>query len=253
MKKSLKLVTLLLSLSLLHISCSSISGIEKEKTNDGFIKSKDLVFGTEKIQHPSLIPNFGIGKFNLNGNKQFENIQAYILDNEFYLEADYGNKSRESLNIDTIMFFTTRNKIAFTNEIKNAPNTFYKFYDTDGLTYENLKVKLTPENAQLLGRFLIADEVYISFVGERGRTDLFKVDKKLKKSMLAVINKLNKINNAPVIEEETAVKKQEQKEEISDKENTESAEEVVSESEKGVIESTSLQQENTKNEEPTVN
>ena len=53
----------------------------------------------------------------------------------------------------------------------------------------------------LLGRFLIADEVYIAFAGERGRTDLFKVSKKIKRSMLAVINKWNKINNQPVIEE----------------------------------------------------
>lgn len=201
MKKSSLIAISLLGISLILSSCSTLSGIEKEKTSDGFIKSHDLVYDTVKYEHPALVPNFGIGKFNVYQNKQFENIQAYILNDSFYLEADYGNKSRNTLNIDTIMFFTKRNKIALTNK-ENLPNTYHKFSGTDGLTYENLKVILTPEEMNLLGRFLIADEVYISFAGERGRTDLFKLSNKLKKSMLAIINKWNSLNNVPVIQEE---------------------------------------------------
>lgn len=201
MKKSLLIATSLLGLSLIFTSCSTLSGIDKEKTDDGFIQSHDLVFDTVKIEHPALVPDFDVGKYNLYGNKQFENIQAYIFNDQFYLEADYGNKCREALNLDTIMFFTKRNKIAFANADKDLPNTYYKFYNADGLTYENLKVILTPEDMNQLGRFLIADEVYISFAGERGRTDLFKLSKKLKKSMLAVINKWNRLNDQPVIEE----------------------------------------------------
>lgn len=224
MKKSLIIATSILGLSLLLCSCNTLSGIEKEKTDDGFIQSTDLVYKTVKIEHPSLVPNFDVGKFNVYGNKQFENIQAYILDDKFYLEADYGNKSRKTLKIDTVMFFTTRNKIAFSNVEKDLPNTYYNFKDIDGLSYENLKVILSPEDMNLLGRFLIADDVYIAFAGERGRTDLFKLTKKVKRSMLAVINKLNKINNQPVIEEPKPEPKAKPVDETTSEENAESEE-----------------------------
>lgn len=236
MKKSLLLATSLVAVTLIFSSCSTLSGINKEKTEDGFIKSHDLVYDTIRYDHPSLVPAFDVGKFNIYGNKQFENIQAYIFNDTFYLEADYGNKSRDSLNIDTIMFFTTRNKIQFKNADPNLPNTYHSFRDIDGLTYENLKVSLTPEDMNLLGRFLIADDVYIAFAGERGRTDIFKLSNKLKKSILAVINKWNKLNNQPVIEPPKPEPKPEPaKETTEEAETTETAEDGA-ESEEGVTE-----------------
>lgn len=224
MKKSFYIICITL-LAVVFTSCNSLSGIEKEKTTDGFIKSHDLVADTIRYEHPALVPDFDVGKYNINGNKQFENIQAYIYEDKFYLEADYGNKGRKYLNLDTIMFFTKRNMIEFSNEDKNLPNTYYKFQDIDGLTYENLKVGLSEENMNLLGRFLVADDVYIAFRGERGRTDLFKVSKKIKRSILAVINKWNKLNDKPIIEEP----KPEPKPKAEPKENVEDAETVAAE------------------------
>lgn len=200
MKKSLLIVAGIVGLSLIFASCSSISGIEKNKQDDGFIQSEDLVYNTVRYDHPSLIPNFDVGKYNVYNNKQCVNLQAYIYEGDFYLEADYGTKSRKALNIDTIIFFTKKSKISFTNEQPDLPNTFYKYNDESGLAFENLKVKLTPEEMNLLGRYLLADEVYISYAGERGRTDVYKISKKIKKSMLMVINKWNKLNNQPTIE-----------------------------------------------------
>lgn len=240
MKKSLAILTSLIGLSLIFTSCGTLSGINKEKTDDGFIKSHDLVYNTIRYEHPSLVPNFDVGKYNLYGNKQFENIQAYIFEDKFYLEADYGNKSRKSLNIDTIMFFTKRNKIAFTNQEKNA-DTYYKYRDETGLEFENLKVILTPEEMNQLGRFLIADEVYISFGGERGRTDLFKLSKKIKKSMLAVINKWNRLNDQPVIE---APKPEPKAKPESEAENTEeTTEEQEAENQEDITEAAAVEEE----------
>lgn len=249
MKKSLLILLSLTIFSVILSSCSTLTAIDKEKTEDGFIQSNDLVYKTTKIEHPSLVPAFDVGKYNLFGNKQFENIQAYILDNVFYLEADYGNKPRKALYMDTIMFFTTRNKIEFKTANKDL-TTYYNFDDFDGLRYENLKVVLTPEEINLLGRFLIADEVYIAFAGDRGRTDLFKISNKVKKSMLELINKWNKLNNQPEIEMPKPEPKVAPAEEENKEETVSEDEKVVEAAEESETSDKASIDENTNSEKP---
>ena len=196
-----KCLLILVSAVTLLTGCATTNGLKKEKTDSGVIKYSDIVTETIKYEHPALATNSVKSKFNLHRGSDAENLNAYIINGQFFLEAAYECKSPDLLKINSIVFIGDE-KLVFKKtrvlptdldiadyHYEELINPYFSYTSVNNFSYEDFKVMLTKEDVEMLSRLLESPSVYVSFVGERGRTDLYKMSKKVKIALRTMIEK----------------------------------------------------------------
>ena len=199
MKKSLFIIA---GLVVALTSCASTNGLKKEKVDDGLIRYSDVVTETVRYEHPKLVPNADSGKFNLHKGADSENINAYIENNTFFIEAAYECKSPELIKINSIVFMSGDEKLEFKKtrvlptdldvndyNYEQLINPYFSYSSVNNYSYEEFKMILSEDEVDDLSNLLEAGTVSVCFVGERGRTDLFKLNKKVTVALRTMIEK----------------------------------------------------------------
>lgn len=199
MKKSLFIIT---GLVMILSSCATTNGMKKEKIDLGLVRYTDAVMDTVRYEHPKLVPNPDSGKFNLHKGADSENINAYIENNQFFIEASYECKSPELLKLNSIIFVGGDEKLTFKKtrvlpsdldvndyHYEQLINPYFSYSSVNNYSYEEFKMLLSEEEVDALSNLLEAGVVSVCFVGERGRTDLFKLSKKVNVALRTMIEK----------------------------------------------------------------
>ena len=191
-----------IGLVLMLTSCASTNGLKKEKVDDGLIKYTDAVTETIRFEHPKLVPDVDGGKFNLHKGQDSENINAYIDNGQFFIEAAYECKSPNLLKINSIVFISGEEKVVFKKarltptdleltdySFEEFVNPYFSYSSVDNYSYEEFKMMLTEDEVDQLSNLLETGNTSVAFVGERGRTDLFKLNKKITVALRSMIEK----------------------------------------------------------------
>ena len=213
-----KCILIAISLVMMLTSCATTNGVKKEKIDDGLVRYSDVVLDTIRYEHPKLVPDSNSGKFNLHKGADSENINAYIENNTFYIEAAYECKSANLIKINRIIFMGGDEKLEFKKtrvlpsdldvedyHYEQLINPYFSYASVDEYSYEEFKMMLTEEEVDQLSSILEAGTCYVAFAGERGRTDLYKLNKKVLLALRTMIEKYDYLlygEPEPIIEEE---------------------------------------------------